>query len=313
MARLPNALSSSSQKAYLAKFRVFIALAVFLGWDIHQVNSLSILTFLEFLTYNAISPANLCNYLTAVKTMFVLYGLPTKAFEDPRISYYVKSTRKLAPLRVTLRQVFTTDMLLDLCKACDSTPNGKIFKAAYLLGFFAFLRLANLVPHARKDFSIIKHLCRGDIIFKENRAIVMIKWSKTLQSKNTIRLISVPRLGSVICPVAALKKLLKISPGDNNTPLFQILVGRAWFPLTDSAVRKHLKWCLSLADLSPSLTFHALGRSGATFAFNHNVSLQNIKRHGTWTSDCVWRYIVDSHDAGQGVSENFKKILDHTS
>ena len=50
-------------------------------------------------------------------------------------------------------------------------------------------------------------------------------------------------------------------------------------------------------------------RSCATFAFNNNVALQNIQRHGTWTSDCVWRYITDDVYAGDQVAEMFKMKL----
>ena len=38
-------------------------------------------------------------------------------------------------------------------------------------------------------------------------------------------------------------------------------------------------------------TLHTFQRSGATFTFKNNVALQNIQRHGTWTSRlCVEVY-----------------------
>ena len=39
------------------------------------------------------------------------------------------------------------------------------------------------------------------------------------------------------------------------------------------------------------------------------MTLQNIQRHGTWTSDCVWRYITDSVDAGEQVANMFRNKL----
>ena len=75
-------------------------------------------------------------------------------------------------------------------------------------------------------------------------------------------------------------------------------------------MRKHLKNVLTLLGKDPSLiTFHSFRRSDATFAFNHNVPLQDIQRHGTWTSDCVWRYVTDSIDAGTQVAATFASLL----
>ena len=56
-------------------------------------------------------------------------------------------------------------------------------------------------------------------------------------------------------------------------------------------------------------TFHTFRRLGATFAFNNDVALQNIVKHGTWTSDCVWRYITDSADADDQVANIFRAKL----
>ena len=57
------------------------------------------------------------------------------------------------------------------------------------------------------------------------------------------------------------------------------------------------------------ITFHSLRRSGASLAFNHNVPLQDIQRHGTWTSDCVWRYVTDSVDCGSNVAATFATLF----
>ena len=99
-------------------------------------------------------------------------------------------------------------------------------------------------------------------------------------------------------------------PGDNNAPLFQFKLRSTWIPLSDNRVRRHLKNILSLCGKhSDYVTFHSFRRSGATFAFNHNVPLQDIQRHGTWTSDCVWRYVTDSTDAGCQVADTFASLL----
>ena len=80
--------------------------------------------------------------------------------------------------------------------------------------------------------------------------------------------------------------------------------------MTNTRVRRHLKSILHLLGLSWSpITFHTFRLSGATLAFNNNVDIQNIKQHGTWTSDCVWWYMNDSADAGSQVATSFAKLL----
>ena len=129
-------------------------------------------------------------------------------------------------------------------------------------------------------------------------------FTKTLKLK-------VPALGkSPHCPVRALKAILAITLGSDNSPLFQVKVKTKWFPLTDSRLRKNLAIILAKLGLATSnITFHAFRRSGATLAFNSSVPLQDIQSHGTRTSDCVWSYITPDHNASQVVAQTFASLL----
>ena len=107
-----------------------------------------------------------------------------------------------------------------------------------------------------------------------------------MQNNDQVKLISVPRIpSSSLCPVVALSNLLTLIPKGANLPLFQIKVAREWVPLTDSRVRRHFDILSRLHLKNTGYTPHVFWRSGATFAFNNNVALQNIQRHGTWMSD----------------------------
>ena len=55
-------------------------------------------------------------------------------------------------------------------------------------------------------------------------ALLLIKWCKTMQFKDKVKIIEIPELPmSPLCPVAALWKMLDSSPKGRNKPLFQIL------------------------------------------------------------------------------------------
>ena len=129
--------------------------------------------------------------------------------------------------------------------------------------------------------------------------------------RNSVCLIKIPALGSSpLCPVAALKKLLKLTPKGSNAPLFQIQNRGSWVPLSDTRLQKMFNVVLNRLQLkTSSITFHSLRRSGATLAFNSSVPLQSIQSHGTWTSECVWSYITQDHQASDTVATTFQQIL----
>ena len=167
---------------------------------------------------------------------------------------------------------------------------GQIFKGLYLTAFFSFLGISNLVPHSIKAFSPLEQITRGDVFFAPPGIQLLIKWTKTIQTRDSIRLLKIPSLGaSPLCPVRAIKNLMDLTPGTENSPLFQIKNERAqWVTLTDTKVRRNFSTILQRLGLSQaSMSLHTFRRSGATLAFNSNVSIQSIQSHGTWMSDCV--------------------------
>ena len=56
-------------------------------------------------------------------------------------------------------------------------------------------------------------------------------------------------------------------------------------------------------------TFHSFRRPGATLAYTAHVSIQQIKNHGSWASDCVWTYIQRNHIAGEDIARSFANMV----
>ena len=139
---------------------------------------------------------------------------------------------------------------------------------------------------------------------------MLIKWSKTTQKRNKAVLIKIPNVKNpVLCPVKAVRDLLRLTPGNCDSPLFQIQLYGKWVPLTDSRMRKHFTNILNRLNLANSgITFHHFRKSGATLAFNANASLQSIKAQGTWSSDTVWQYILQNQDASAEVANTLASI-----
>ena len=272
-----------------------------------------VLSFLEFLTINNLSPSVILNYISAIKTKFLIYAIDTSPLCDPRIKFFHKSLLLHRPFKVSIKSIIDPSTLNRIIKECDHMFMGLVYKTAYLLSFFSFLRISNLVPHSIRKYDPLHQLARADVIFAPPGAHLIIKWSKTLQSNNQVRVLKIPHLGaSSLCPVRALKSLLKLAPGSNNSPLFQVQYQGSWVPLTDTRLRKNFSQILKKLHLSHSnIIFHSLRRSGASLAFNSHVPLQDIQSHGTWTSECVWSYITQDHNASEQVALAFQSQLLH--
>ena len=105
--------------------------------------------------------------------------------------------------------------------ASDQTYMGHIFKAVYLTAFFSFMRLSNLCPHSLTTFDPLKHLTREDVIVNGRKMLLVLKWSKTVQLRNKVKIVHIPFLGNDICPMIAILAVLQATPSGKNLPFFR--------------------------------------------------------------------------------------------
>ena len=290
----------------------FILYQVAAGLPSSQVDTQILLSFMEFLCQNGHSKPNIANYMAAVRTLFMLHGFFTESFRDQRIQLYLKALKINAPFQPTIRPTLDIQKLQSLLKYCDSVPYSMTFKPLYLTCFFSFLRLSNILPHSVATFDYTRHLARGDFIKSGEGAVLLLKWSKTIQDRKSTVTIPLPSLGaSPLCPIKALDLMIQNIPADPNHPLFLIKNHRGLVPLTDSIARKHLKKACAALQIYPSLTFHAFRRAGASWAFSQGVPLEHIMKHGTWKSDAIWTYLSSSTSTVSPVSAAFQAALRH--
>ena len=309
--RLHQAFRPRTRGAYLTMFRTFVAFCVHTKCVLADVNIKVILSFLECLVINDCSVSMIENYVSAIKAHFVLHDLSFTVFEHPKLKYFLKVLRINRPLTVKPHNIISIDRLVQISQACDNVTNGPVFRAVFLVGFFGFCRLSNLAPHALAAFDPSRHLTGEDIFFTKKFVKVLLKWSKTIQTRDRVECITLPKLhNKLICPHSALKALFKAYSMSSSTSVFQIPSLRGNITLTDSRVRKVLKSINQSLGLNPAFhTFHDFRRSGATLAYNSHIPIQDIKRHGTWSSDCVWRYIQSDHTSGESLATTIASTL----
>ena len=194
----------------------------------------------------------------------------------------------------TIKGIFTIEILKQIIYKCSILEQPLMYRCLFLLAFFGFLRISNCVPRSSSMYDLYKQLARGDIILAPPGLQIIVKWSKTIQTCNQYKTITIGTIsGSPLCPLNAFRTYTRRFPARNNYPMFYFTGDRGQNIIANELhVRTALATILRAINLNPKhYGFHTFRRSGATLAFELGVPLQNIQQHGTWLSDAVWSYI----------------------
>ena len=305
--RLRQAYTSKTWAKYQSMFFVFLTFCCQIGVDVIEVNEQHAIMFMEYLANKNLAVSSIRNYVSAVVMYFKWFSLQFEIFSHHKVTMMFKALERSIKRTPKFKGIFHLQDLGNILQLCDNFPLSQMYKCLYLLAYFGFLRISNLVPSSFKKFSISKHLCRADILVQNTDMIVIVKWSKTLQATNQGSYIVLPRLeNQLLCPCKNFERMHSAFPTLPNAPCFS----SKKLCITEYMVRKHLKNILNSLGLDTDIfSFHTFRRSGATLAYNLDVSLESIRRHGTWKSDAVNTYIVDDPHKATGVARAFQTSI----
>ena len=187
------------------------------------------LSFLKYLVTNNVSLNMLANYISAAKANFTRLGLEYSLWDHPNVKCFLASSKINRPFKVVKCHVIDLETLQRLVRYCDLISFGIVYKAVFLVGYFGFLRLSNIAPRAIASFDPSLYLTAGNIIFTERLIKLVIKWSKTIQTRGSINCLTLSRLkGSIMCPLAVYKAAMKLNMPSQHDTLFQMKVGSFW-------------------------------------------------------------------------------------
>ena len=197
-----------------------------------------------------------------------------------------------------------------LIQVCGGLVSSFTFRAIFFISFFGFLRISNVAPHSYSKFDSTHHLVPADITFTKLGMTIILKWSKTMQTRDKLHTIVLPKLFlSILCPVTVLKKALAVYTPAPQDPLFQVAT-QGFKCITESRLRKVLSSLNVKLGFEPHhFSFHTFRCSGASSAYNVHVPVQTIKSHGSWASDCVWTYIQQDERRTAEIAASFKCLI----
>ena len=138
--RLHQAFRPKTSAAYTSMFKLFVAFCIYYQCQLFSVDTKIILSFLECLVHNDCSACMIANYVSAIKADFVLYDLPYTVLEHPKNKYFLKVIKTNRPMSIRSHNIISINRLAQISSACADMTLGSVYRAVFLVGFFAFLR-----------------------------------------------------------------------------------------------------------------------------------------------------------------------------
>ena len=190
----------------------------------------------------------------------------------------------------------TVDILLNVFQQFDWSNQLHIcMHALFLVAFFSFLRISNLVPYALADCHSDNayFLRRQDVSFTASGVVLRVYRTKTIQFKQRVLEIPLPFIpNSVLCPVTALNNYFCTVPTLASSPLFTVHHDGSFRPLLAAHFNQFFKACFTSVGLKPvNFSSRSFRQGGATFAFNCGAPTEFIKALGDWRSDAYLVYL----------------------
>ena len=218
--RIQQAFRPSTTSAHSLHFKTFLAFLIFIDLPI-TCNAHNILTFMEFLYQNSISPKVISTYISSIHSKAQLYGWDTSATSHSAVNRYICSIYVNSRFNPTPRGIFDIPILYNLSLSCDILSDPVLFRTVFLVAFYGFLRMSNIDPHSSFKFNPDFHSLRQALIIAPPGAHLSIKWTKPLQHHKSHHWIQLPSIDNhFLCPVRALHVLLASRPLPPSTPLF---------------------------------------------------------------------------------------------
>ena len=152
----------------------FLAFQVAAGLSLHQVTPLVLLAYMQCLINASLSESNISNNLAAIRAFHIIRGLPTHPFQDRRIPLLLKSIKINRPFLPKMAQALTIERLHQVIATSAGLEHNVTFTALYSFIFFSFLHLSNLLPHTTGQYDFTRHMARGDVIFTQSGATVIL-------------------------------------------------------------------------------------------------------------------------------------------
>lgn len=313
-----NAYAPGTHKNHRSQWKSYLAFCLYFDFTPVPATAHVIALYCQFLS-RSLTPQSIRNYLSGVKLMHLIAGFEFPFLQSYEVRLTLKGIQRTIKHTPNRAPPITPDILSKLVSVIDLDDGKEVtFMCAFLLTFFLFARVSNIVPQVASRFDQVQHLCRGDIFECRAGLLVLFKWSKTIQFGERRFMLPLVRLeNSPLCPVAMYLRMIRFYPAPPSAPAFTYSSRKDIFvSVHKGEFITFLRAKLALAGVSfPHLyRGHSFRRGAASFAFRSGVPGELIQNFGDWASDAYKTYLEISLPVKVQVAEQMKlHILQHTS
>ena len=283
-----------SMRTYLHSYLLFCQ---YFQFNPFPVSKPMYLLYLVFLSRSLSSYRSVVNYLGISTHINRSFGTSLAFLQDYDVYLAKRAVRRIMGDYVARKEPITVEILLKLFSQFDFNNHLHVcMRALFLVAFFSFLRISNLVPHQLSDIANPQacHLTPSNVTFTSQGALLRITHTKTIQFRERQLEIPLPCIpGSPLCPVTALKQYLASVQLPPRSPLFVCKTQDAYSPILAHQYNAFIKASLSAIGFNPAhYSSHSFRRGGATFAFSRDAPTAFIKAQGDWKSDAYLVYLT---------------------
>ena len=292
---LESSLAKSTHVTYSRGVSNFMKFRSIQGLpDLWPAPQQHVIGFIAQMSLEGKAAATINTYISAIAYIHKING-----WWDPAGNFIIRKLRegcKRQNNHVDSRRPVTIlvlqRLLLSLPAICSSSYESYLFRSAFSLAFFGFMRVGEFtVTSIKGDWAHI--LLPSDVSFSEDQSMLSlsIRSSKTDQRGKGVVLQLERQQNVAICPVKALIEFLGVRPSCQG-PLFVHFGGD---PLTRFQFSQMLKKGIQVIGLPPeNFSPHSFRIGAATSAALCGITTEQIMAMGRWRSAAVNSYIRPS-------------------
>ena len=259
--------------------------------DAWPIDSASVIAYISWLFMEGRAASTINLHISAISFVHKVNG-----WMDPTSSFLVgklkEGCRRLKPSCDSRRPITfpVLQRLVDILPPiCTSFYEATLFRAAFVLAFFGFLRVGEFTCANKKgDFSHV--IQSGDVLINQDKSQmkVILRSSKTDQGGKAAEILIGKNEKGSLCPVQAVSDFMSVRPCTGG-PFFVHFDNT---PLTSYQIGHMVKKGVKVLGLPPqSFSSHSFRIGAATSASICGISDDNIKSMGRWRSTAFELYI----------------------
>ncbi|XP_071101071.1 uncharacterized protein [Haliotis cracherodii] len=242
--------------------------------------------FLAYMFHLKLAPSTMRTYISALGYIHKICGLEDKSnsFQVQKLLHGAKCLNSSVDQRLPITEDILGRMIDSLPVVFSNPSIRLLYDTMFLVAFHRFFRIGELTVRSSDEEAALQV---QDVSLSSSAAYLNISMYKHNSGKAS-KIVTLDKLDSNLCPVAALKRYLR------QRPLFPgpLFCDRCFKPVARSSFNEALRVVFNFLRLdSTRYKGHSFRTGAACSAAKKGWSDAKIRQRGRWNSDAFKAYI----------------------